>query len=84
MDNTLDAGIFLEDALQLRQVAAVHLFEGGTNAGDFFNAIYDIGLGIAEVVDDNYVVACILQFDGGVRTDEAGTAGDQNCLFHKA
>ena len=42
VDDTFDAGIFLEYAFKGGHVGAVHLFEGGTYASDAFNAVKDV------------------------------------------
>ena len=82
MNNALDAGIFFEHAFERREITAIHLFESRTRAADFFDAVDDFGFGVAEIVDNHDVVTCSLEFNGGVRTDEAGTARDKNGLFH--
>ena len=82
VDNALNAGIFLENGFKTGEVAAVYFLEGGANARDFLNAVHDICLRVAEIVHNYNVVTGVLQFYGGVRTDETGTASHQNCLFH--
>ena len=82
MNNALDAGIFFEHAFERREITAIHLFESRTRAADFFDAVDDFGFRVAEIVDNHDVVACSLEFDSGVRTDETGTARDENGLFH--
>ena len=57
-------------------VLAVQLIESGTFAGDGFDAVDDIGLGIGQVVHDDGVVAGVQQLDHGVAADIPSAAGD--------
>ena len=70
------------DALQGFKVAAVDLLEGGTHAGDLLDTVHHVGVGVREIVDDYYFVACLLQLYGGVAADETGATGDENGVFH--
>ena len=82
MDDTLNVRILLEDAFHSVLIAAVGLDELRTDARNLLNTIYDVGIRVGEVINNDYFVACILQFYGGVATDESGTASDENSLLH--
>ena len=38
----------------------VYLMEGGAHTGNALNAVDDAGVGVGEVVDNHYIVACLL------------------------
>ena len=82
MDDALDAGVLLEHALKGFHVAAVHLFKGWADASYLLNTVNDVGIGIGKVVYNHYLIACLLQFYGGMASDESGAACYKNCLFH--
>ncbi len=74
--NTLGKGV---------AVAAVGLFERDVDdARDPAHALDCIHVAVREVVDDHHVVPRTDQFHGGMRTDIARAAADQNTrFFHK-
>ena len=82
MDDTLDVGILLEHSLRSSLVAQVYLLESRTDARDFLDAVEDFNLRIRQIVDNNNFVACLLQFYGGVGTNETGSTSNENGLFH--
>ena len=82
MDDAFNLRILLEDGLSGFLVAQVHLLKGRTDARDFLNAVEYFNLRVRQIVDNNNFVACLLQFYGGVRTDETGSACNKNCLLH--
>ena len=82
MDNARDVGVLLEDALQGILVATVSLFKGGTYARNLLYSVNNISIGIGEIVNNNYFVACLLQFYGGVTSNKTSTTSNENCLFH--
>ena len=65
-------------AAQQGAVADVALIKRRVAAADFGDAFQNGRRGIAEVVEQDGVVAGGQQFDGGMRTDKAGGAGNQN------
>ena len=70
-----------EDALDSCLVIAVSFVEDRANAGDRFDAIEDLDIGVRQVVNADDLIASLDQFDGGVRADVAGTASDENGSF---
>ena len=82
MDDALDVRILLENGLRRVKVAQIDLFKRRTNARDFLDAVEHFNLRVRQIVNDNYFVACLLQFYGRVRTDEAGSASHKDGLFH--
>ena len=82
VDNAFNVGVLLEHSLRSGLVAKVYLLESRPDAGNLFNAIQDLNVGIGEVVDDDNLVTCLLQLYRGMGTDEAGSAGNENGLFH--
>ena len=84
MDDALNLGVLLEHAFQGLKIAAVHLLEGRTHTRYLLNAVHDVGIRVREIVDDDYFIACLLQFNGGMAANKARTAGNKNCLFHSS
>ena len=82
MNDTLNAGILLENALHTLQVAAVDLLESGTLTRNLLNTIDDLLVGVREVVNNHYLVTCFLQFNRGMATNKACTTSYKNRLFH--
>ena len=83
MDDTANLGILLEDSFRGCKIAQVHLFKGRTDAGNLLNTIEHLNLGVREVVNDNHIIACLLQLYCGVTSDESCATGYKNGLFHK-
>ena len=82
VDDAADFGILLEDGLCSIVVTKVYFFEGGANAGDFLDSVDNVGAGVGKIVNDDNIVTCILEFNGGVRANETGVTCDQYSLFH--
>ncbi len=74
VDDARDARILLEQAMQGVNVGTVALHKDGANASDALDTVDNIGITVAQVVNNYHLVASILQFHGGVRTDKAGSA----------
>ena len=82
MDDTLDVRVFLKHLLCSLLVTEVNLLKGRTDACDFLNTVEHFLIGVRQIVYYNYLVACLLQFNCGMRADKASTSCYQNCLFH--
>lgn len=66
VDDALYAGVLLEYAFKSGIVAAVHMLETRTDAGDFLDSVDDIGVGVGEVVHNDNFVTLVLKFNSGV------------------
>ena len=65
-------------------IAEIHLHEGEFLPEDFADAIVVGFVAVAEIVGDEYVVPCLLEFHGHVASYKSGTAGYKYGLFHIA
>ena len=74
VDDARDARLLLEQAMQGVNVGTVALHKDGANASDALDTVDNIGITVAQVVNNYHLVASILQFHGGVRTDKASSA----------
>ena len=75
--------VLVEEAGHGGAVAAVEFDEGDLAAGDASHAIDGAEFAVREVVGDDDVEARGNEFDGRVRADVSGAAGDQYTrLFH--
>ena len=75
VDDARDGRIFLEHGFGGGKVAQVHLLECRTDARDLFDAVEHLHLGVAQVVYNDHIVACLLEFDRGVAAYKARSAG---------
>ena len=58
-------------------VLAVQLVKSRAGAGDGFNAIDDLCLGIGQIIHNDGLMACLNQFHHGMAADITGAAGNQ-------
>ena len=70
--------LFFKDAVDGRLVQQVCLIKNRANAGDFFDAVEDLRLGVGKVIDDNDFFAGVDQLNDGVAADKSGSSGDEN------
>ena len=70
--------VVLEDLLQFHFVSAVDLIECGHSACDLTDPVAYIPAGVAEIIHDDGMVACVHQFHNGMAADIAGAASHQN------
>ena len=59
-------------------VAAVCLDKGRTLAGDLLDAVNDLRRAVVQIIDDDNILSCVQQGNGGVAADEPGAAGQKN------
>ena len=59
-------------------VANITFYKNGGCSGNFFNAIEGFGRTVAQVVDNDNIVASFNQFNAGMAADISGATGDQN------
>ena len=57
-------------------LSVIHLF-----AGELLHPLQGLGVGVAQIINDHYLMAAFQQLDAGVCADVPGTAGDKN--IHK-
>ena len=62
-------------------VARIALHQGGAAAGNLGDAVHHLGRTVAEVVEDDHVMASGQQLHDGVGADVTGTAGHEESLF---
>ena len=74
--------VLLEYAAEGLLVAAVDIDEGHIHARDLAYALDAAHVGIRQVVGNDNIIAGIYQLHGGMRTDIARAARNQNHLFH--
>ena len=85
VDDALDIGVLVEEALELAQVGDVAVEEGRALADDAGDAVEDVEAGVGEVVDDDDVEAVAHELDHGVGADIAGASGYEDfCLCHSS
>ena len=77
MDDRVDL-LLVENLVDGRLIQQVGLIKGWTGAGDFFDAVEYLRLGVGKVVDDDNLLPCLNQLHNGVAADESGAAGDKN------
>jgi len=75
VDDGVEA-VFGEDAVEGLAVAYIDVVVLDFLADELAYALEGFGLGIDEVIDYDHAVAGFVEFDDGVRGDEAGTAGE--------
>ena len=78
MNDALNVGVFVENAVKSLIIAKIYLIELGANAGDGLNAIQHDGLTVAEVIHDDGSLPCLNKLNDGLGTDKAGTACNKN------
>ena len=83
MYDSLDVRILIKNALHCRIVATIHLLKSGSNACNLFYTVNYVCIGIAKIVNDDYLISSIDKFNGGVRTDKTGATCYEYCMFHK-
>ena len=83
MDDTTNLWVLLEECLRSSKIAQVHLLEGGTYAGNLFDAVYDICLTVAQVISDDHLITSVLQLDSRVAANKSRTSGYQYSFFHR-
>ena len=74
MDHRVDL-VLAEDFVQFLLVQEIHRVALGLHAGDAGDALQHLGLGVAEVIDDDHLFACLDQLYHSVAADIAGAAG---------
>ena len=81
VDHAVDA-VRVEDTGEGLAVVDVGDIEGEVRgrlgADDGLDAIFHLGGGVGEIIDDDDLVSAFKQLDDGVRADEAGAAGDED------
>ena len=77
MNHYLGTALF-ERLFKQYAVTDVTFNKGRPLAGNDFDAIDDVGVGIGQVVVKRDVVASFKQYDCGMRADEAHAAGEEN------
>jgi len=77
MDDTVDF-VVGENAAQQVFIPHISLIEGNLFSCDLLHPAQAFGVGIAQVVDDNGLMARFDQLHTGVAADVSGTAGDKN------
>ena len=77
VDHSIDF-VVLEDLLQFHFVSAVDLIECGHSACDLTDPVAYIPAGVAEIIHDDGMVACVHQFHNGMAADITGAASHQN------
>ncbi|EJX02305.1 hypothetical protein EVA_09588 [gut metagenome] len=70
--------LFFKDTVDSRLIQQVCLIKNRASAGDFFDAVEDLRLGVGEVIDDNNLFAGVDQLNDGVAADKSGSSGDEN------
>ena len=78
MDSGLDL-VLLENGAQSLTVSDIGLVELYGFSDDFFNTLQGFLLGVAQVVDNNDIVACLGKLNNGMTADISGTACNKNC-----
>ena len=73
--------VFLEDGGQKRFVPHIALVEFHLFAGELLHPLQGLGVGVAQIINDHYLMAAFQQLNAGVCADVPGTAGDKN--IHK-
>ena len=73
--------VFLEDGGQQCFVPHIALVEFHLFAGELLHPLQGLGVGVAQIINDHYLMAAFQQLDAGVCADVPGTAGDKN--IHK-
>ena len=63
-------------------VFQIQLDELRTNACNTFNTIQHFDVGIRQVIDNQHIIPCLLQFYRSMRADIPRSACHQNFLFH--
>ena len=77
MDDGADL-VFSKDLPQQVAIPHIALIELHGLAGQLPDTVQALGVGIAQVVDDNDAVAAFQQLHAGMGTDISGTAGHKN------
>lgn len=72
VDYALYAGILVEEEAEGCDVGAVGLHEVRADAGDALNAVEDVAVGVAQVVDYDYGITGFLELHDGVGADVSG------------
>ena len=78
MHNGFDVGILLKNSFGCCLIAQLGIDKGDSFAGDLLDADKGFLAGIAEIVNNDYVVAGLDELDAGVAADISGAAGDKN------
>lgn len=82
MDDSTYLRILFKDSFRGIEITEINFFESGTNTSDFFYSVNYIFTRIGKVVNDDYIVACVLQLYCGMGTNESRSTCYKNCLFH--
>ena len=80
MNDGID-GLVSEQAAQDGALADVADNQIWPLAGDLLDTVNDLSFAVAEVIEDNHFVTRFEQLHDGVRTDVAGTAGNEDGLY---
>ena len=70
-------GIFCENFPKQGFVPHIAFVKRQSFAGKLLHPLQGLGVGVAQIVDDNHITTQFQQFQTGVRTDIAGTAGNK-------
>ena len=74
VNHSLNICITIHHIGESRSIIAVHLREVGLFAHNSCNTVQHIFVGIAQVIDNDYIVALLHEFDHRMRTDISGAA----------
>ena len=80
MDDRIES-VLGKDALHCGAVAHVCIVKAEIFARDLADAVHRLLAGIAQIVDDGYLVAAVQQGDQRMAADESGAASQENA-FH--